>query len=410
MNFKIIDIFSGCGGLSIGLQQAGFKLHYACDSNKWAAETFRSAHPGANFIEGDADELLKKVTADNNIKKSLKEADLVVGGPPCQGFSGWNRYRNAKDKRNSLVDTFFGFVQVLKPKIVIMENVTGILSLNNGSSIKKLIKGLRADMGYTTSLHIVQAGCYGIPQNRWRIILIASKKGIPHPHGPRPLHIFPRTVPFNTTKHRDSIIKPPSEKIPLFEEYAPYVTVRDAIGDLPPIENGESYKGNFKPQKKSAYLRLLGSNGNVINDHATVNLQELNMKRITSLKYGQSWVDLPNDLMPRNLAKTPKSYDNRFGRLKWDSIFNTIVTKVEPYWGRVIHPEQDRLISARESARAQGFGDDISFHGPLREKYVQIGNAVPPPLGRAIGWEIRKALGDKTVGLEIDEYKNQYKK
>ena len=136
------------------------------------------------------------------------------------------------------------------------------------------------------------------------------------------------------------------------------------------------------------------------------------MERVRALppNSGQSWVDLPDKLKPRNLAKGGgRSYDNRFGRLCWDGIFNTIVTKPDPYSGRYLHPEQDRVLSVRECARAQGFPDRVAFSGALRERYTQIGNAVPPPLGRALGWSIRTCLGDRTVLAEMQEYRNAFK-
>ena len=115
------------------------------------------------------------------------------------------------------------------------------------------------------------------------------------------------------------------------------------------------------------------------------------------------------DLKPKNLARLGKnSYNNRFGRLRWEYIFNTIMTKPEPYWGRVIHPEQNRVYSVRESARAQGFPDNFKFEGNLTERYKQIGNAVPPPLARSIGWEIRRSMGDKKVDEKINEYKSKF--
>ena len=125
-------------------------------------------------------------------------------------------------------------------------------------------------------------------------------------------------------------------------------------------------------------------------------------------KPGAGWLDLPKDLQPRNLAKlgTP-SYNYRFGRLHWDGYFTTITSKPEPYWGRFFHPEQQRIVSVRECARAQGFPDTFRFSGPLRARYAQIGNAVPPPLGRAIGWEIRRAAGDMMVVMEEEAYRRQ---
>ena len=132
------------------------------------------------------------------------------------------------------------------------------------------------------------------------------------------------------------------------------------------------------------------------------------MERVRALKAGQSWVHLPENLKPNNLKNTPgQRYPNRFGRLEWTGIFNTIIKKAEPYWSRVIHPTDDRVISVRESARAQGLPDRIDFQGALRQQYAQVGNAVPPPLAKAIGWEMRRALGDRTVDEEVESYRTK---
>lgn len=399
IELSVMDLFCGCGGLSAGLSQANLNVRWANEHIADTAKSYKTIHPYTDlYLEGAETFRGRLLDRDRNLP-TRGEVDVVVGGPPCQGFAGWNRHRNPADARNSLVDVFLDVVDLLLPRFVIMENVTGILTMSDGRVISGVLGALEG-LGYKATLSVVQAGNYGVPQNRWRVIVLAGRSEFVQ--SPKPLHSFHRTNAPNCKEFRSRIIKP--DVGGLFDCLLPELTVRDAIGDLPPILNGERQEQCALAEVRSSYQERLRSS-EFVENHETINLEALSMERVRVLKEGQGWLDLPDSLRPKNLNKSDGMYDNRYGRLRWDGSFNCIVQKPEPYWGRFLHPEQDRVISVRECARAQGLPDSVKFYGPLRARYAQVGNAVPPPLARALGWELRRALSDRTVEEEVDHYR-----
>ena len=395
-SIKCFDLFAGCGGLSIGLTQAGIEVHWANEFDANAAETYRKSHPGCKVFEEDVNVLYQRMLDRDENLPQPGDVDLVVGGPPCQGFSGYNRHRSVDDPRNSLVDSYLDIVRYLKPKYVLMENVPGMLSLEKGL-VPKLILAALAGLGYQAQLGVLQAGYYGVPQNRWRVIILAAAKGFKRPEFPMPLYEFPRTTIFGATAFKANVVKPSNNEPDLFQLLKPKVSVGDAIFDLPKIESGGgSDESNFESSATSSFQLEVRRGATSIFDHRCAGLDELMLARCMAIpkRAGAGWLDLPEHLKPKNLLRHGDNrYPNRFGRLHWDGIFNTIVTRAYPYWGCVFHPQQDRVISVRESARAQGFPDVVRFEGPLSSRYRQVGNAVPPPLGKALGIEILRAAG-----------------
>lgn len=407
MSISTGDLFAGCGGLTAGLESAGLQTRWANECWSPAAATYRISNPDVTLYEEDVRKLLARAVDSTDLQQQLA-VDLLCGGPPCQGFSGWNRFRSLEDPRNSLVEVFLDFVALLDPRLVLIENVTGMLSLEDGRVVSGIREALQ-EMGYHVRLMVLQAGGYGVPQNRWRVFIAGSKdeEGLLKP--PSAIHAFPRTTLFNATSFRSNVVRPPTEPLTgLFDSALPHVTVADALSDLPKLDNGDGLESSPLGPAKSAYQSTLRAETSTQSCHRTVRLEAINMERVRALKAGQSWIHLPDHLKPNNLKNTPgQRYDNRFGRLEWSGIFNTIVNKAEPYWSRVIHPRDDRVISVRESARAQGLPDRIHFEGALRQQYAQVGNAVPPPLARAIGWEMRRALGDRHVDEEVESYRTK---
>ncbi len=406
---SVLDLFAGCGGLSVGLEQVGLDVRWANEYWAPAAQTYSLNHPRTVVFQDDANCLLKRMLDGDSSLPRRGEVDVVVGGPPCQGFCGVNRFRDIDDPRNSLVETFFRIVEVLHPRFVVMENVAGILSLEHGRAVNELLASLR-EIGYDADLFVLQAGTYGVAQTRWRVFVLASRNVEPRLTFPVPLHAFPRNRPLDVGSFKSNIIQAPSLEGDLFQSVLPPITVWDAIGDLPNIENGGSYQGGYDTEPSGSWQERMRTGSTLVSDHDTIKLGEANLERLNHLpfKHGSCWVDLPAELQPKNLARMgEQKYFSRFGRLDWDGYFTTITNKPEPYWGRFFHPEQQRVVSVRECARAQGFPDTFHFHGPLRTRYAQVGNAVPPPLGKAIGWEIRRAAGDTTVDEEVEAYRRQ---
>lgn len=404
-----LDLFAGCGGLSLGLRQAGIVTKWANEVDPHAANTFTKNHPEVEVSQADAREYLHAIRENIPGHPQKGQVNVLCGGPPCQGFCQINRHRNFDDSRNSLVEVFFDFVEVLRPNLVLMENVTGILTLEGGRAIASLRDALQ-DLGYSSEIGILQAGYYGLPQNRWRVFVVAAAKGMRLPLFPNPTHSFHKTNFVGMPKWRSKVLEAPQIDDLFGQHIEQRPDVRAAIGDLPKdtCSDGDGLV-SYAFGSQSLYQETLRSgNGSEVSDHRGFRLKDVSLERCRHIPPGGGWLDLPEDLKPRNLTRYTKRKDSfpaRWGRLAWKNTFSAIVTKPEPYWGRYLHPEADRVITVRECARAQSFPDRFHFEGPISARYRQIGNAVPPFLARVLGWELRRALGDKDVEEEILAYR-----
>lgn len=387
--YQFIDLFCGAGGLGIGLKKAGFEPALSLDFDNDSVNTLKS-YNDHEIIHGDIIKFINDL--ETGIRK-LPKIDLVAGGPPCQGFCAINPNRSENDPRNSLVDAFLHAVELIQPQVVLLENVTGLLSLAKGYAIKKIEKRLK-NLRYNVSYKVLQAAHYGAPQSRWRLFVVGYKKD--NFEFPKPKYSA-RIVP-NFIRGKELTLEIPNDD--LFNNFEKPVTVWDAISDLPELKNGQRLKPNkYSKKSLSDYQVTMRQNSNFIHNHETKSLQPINFERILALpNEGMNWSNLPDNLMPNNLRRLQEKYKGavgsktRFGRLKKDGFFSTIVTSPDPYWGAFIHPTQNRVISVRETARAQSFEDKITFSGSLNSMYRQIGNAVPPILATAIGKKIIEAL------------------
>jgi DNA (cytosine-5)-methyltransferase 1 len=229
------------------------------------------------------------------------------------------------------------------------------------------------------------------------VFIVAATSGLTLPAFPLPAYAFPRTTIFGATAFRANVVKPLDTGLDLLWQPKPTVTVGDAISDLTEIGNGGGAdEMPYGSLPRSAFQATVREGSVSLRDHRCARLEQLMFDRCVAVPKhpGAGWLDMPQHLKPKNLLRHGDDrYANRFGRLHWEGTFNTILTRAFPYWSAVFHPEQDRVISVRESARAQGFPDVVSFAGPLSSRYRQVGNAVPPPLGRAIGLQILHAAG-----------------
>lgn len=387
------DLFAGAGGLSLGMEKAGIEVKWANEIDPDACETYRNSHPNTTLFMEDANDLLSRLVRGGENLPKPGEVDLMAGGPPCQGFSGYNRFRNPEDPRNSLMETYLAFVDYLKPHYILLENVPGMLSLEKGATPRLLLTTLN-QLGYSTRLGILQAGYYGLPQNRWRVFIWGAYGDFPLPEFPLPKYNFPKTTIFGATQFRENVIKPKKQD----KDLLPYVTVGDAISDLPRIENGGGIEEvQYTSEPLSEYQRMLRNEEGFTYNQTTKKLGAIQYERCLALsdKNGLGWPDLPDDLKPRNLSKYGDTrYQNRFGKLSEDGVFNTILSRPHPYWSAVFHPNQDRVISVRESARAQSFPDKVRFYGRQTAQYKQIGNAVPVLLA----YEIFNMLNNSEKG------------
>jgi DNA (cytosine-5)-methyltransferase 1 len=384
----VLDLFAGCGGLSEGLTRAGFDIRWANELWGPAANTFRSSHPNTLLFQEDASLLLQRFERGDPGLPSKGEVDLIAGGPPCQGFSGFNRHRSPNDPRNSMIDIFLGFVKHLSPSMVLMENVPGLLTLNEGKLAELLLASFD-ELGYSSKVGLLQGGYYGLPQNRWRTFIIAVAKGIDLPSYPLPTHEFDRVNihASGSIKVAVDIIKPSVHDNPI--DRLKRVTVGDTISDLPSLGLvSPDGTGSYASKPLSEYQKVLRQHSTFVRDHICPKIEPVTLERICAVphKPGAGWLDLPPNLQPLNLKKYGDNrYPNRYGRLDWSGVFNTILTRPHPYWSRVIHPIENRLLSVRECARAQSFSDSTVFSGTISDKFKQIGNAVPPLLAEVVG-------------------------
>lgn len=379
MSLTAIDLFCGAGGLSAGLEMAGFRVLAGVDLFEAAGRTFEATHPHAKFIckpiEDVTIEELKSITG-------LETGQLTVlaGGPPCQAYSVYNHQRGMHDSRANLFRQYLRVVEGLKPEWIVMENVAGIYSIGGGEAVRAIKSELGA-LGYAVEEKILKAEDYGVPQERRRVVFIGNRVGATIRH-PEPTHGQGQGL-------------------------SPFVTIRDAIGDLPTIQNGEDLGDlPYKSDPVCDFQKYARGHVEMVSNHAAPKLGSSNLKRLEHIPQGGSWRDIPHDLLPAGMKRAKRSdHTKRYGRMTWDGLSCTVLTKCDIHWGAYIHPEQDRAISVREAARLQAFPDWFIFTGSKTDQYIQVGNAVPPLLGKAIGQTVKDIIEEqrKTVGMMAAE-------
>ncbi|KAK0063574.1 DNA (cytosine-5)-methyltransferase 1 [Biomphalaria pfeifferi] len=456
---RTLDVFAGCGGLSEGLHQAGMaETRWAIEKEQPAAQAFRLNNPSCVVFTDDCNLLLQRVMQGektNELGQKLPQkgdVELLCGGPPCQGFSGMNRF-NSRDYskfKNSLIASYLSYCDYFRPRFFLLENVRNFVSFKRSMVLKLTLRSLLR-MGYQCTFGVLQAGSYGVAQTRRRAIILAAAPGEKLPMFPEPMHTFaPRAMQLSVMvdeKKFVSNIKNTSS--------TPYrtITVRDAMSDLPEVKNGaKAEEISYKGDPETHFQRLIRGNQHqpILRDHICKEMNPLVAARMMHIPLapGSDWRDLPNlelrlsdgnktkkllypykdkrngngsnsqlrgvctcatgkacepldrqfnTLIPWCLPHTGNRHNHwagLYGRLDWDGFFSTTITNPEPMGkqGRVLHPEQHRVVSVRECARSQGFPDTYRFFGNILDKHRQVGNAVPPPLGRAIGLEIKKCL------------------
>lgn len=386
---QCIDLFAGAGGLSEGLSEAGFHCLFANEVMPVYAQTYMRNHVGTKVLTSDIRTVdACDVLRDLGLKKG--ELDLIAGGPPCQGFSINAPVRSNEDSRNHLFREYLRFVDAFAPRAILIENVPGLVSFENGATLHAIIEAL-ADLGYGADVRILGAAYYGVPQMRWRTIIIGFRgKEVPTDAFPSPLFHAPIRPNFTTTFDGKQLVK-----LPISESLAKFTTVEEAIGDLPPLkcgEKGKVVKDYFmEPQCEYQQLMRVGSGG--VYNHESPRLSETNLKRMQYIKPGGNWTDIPDDLLPKGMRKARKSdHTMRYGRVRPDGLASTILTKCDPHWGAYFHYSQDRSFTVREAARIQSFPDHYVFYGNTAEQFAQVGNAVPPLLAKAIGLSIKNLL------------------
>lgn len=361
----VIDLFSGCGGLSLGFEKDGYTIKKAVEFDPGIAETYRRNHPEVEMIVDD----IKNIDQSGVFRKG--DAQVIIGGPPCQGFSmAGARIREGfiDDPRNYLFKHYFNVVKTVKPQVFVMENVKGITTMQDGKIFAEILRifsdsDMLGGKPYHLYKRLVKAAEFGIPQKRERMILIGTLK---------------EDVDF------ESLWEMTRQEIEKEEpHYFDVVSVEDAIGNLPKVtENGEVK--NTKPVTE--YQRYLASKKEILTNHTQTKHSKVAVDRMHRVANGENFTSLKEEIK--------SVHSGAYGRLCWEEQAPTITTRFDtPAGGRFIHPAEDRTLSPREAARIQSFPDDFVFYGTKTSICKQIGNAVPPKISYFLARLIDKVAG-----------------
>jgi DNA (cytosine-5)-methyltransferase 1 len=380
-----IDLFCGAGGITEGFLQTGYHCLYANDRTPEAIQTFAYNHPSA-WSECREIETIDPIEVRERLQLKKGALDVLVGGPPCQGFSINAPERFLDDPRNKLFKDYVRFLDEFEPKTFLFENVPGLLSLGNGNVFRQILREF-AGLGYYVTSKILFAAQYGVPQERWRLILLGSRASEISP--PEPTHYAIGRANFRGGRTLTLQLDRTD-----YNRLLPFVTVGEAIGDLPRIAIGEgSEVAAYTTEAQSAYARSMRNPAGVLFNHFGAKLAKQNIERMKYVKPGGSWRDIPHRLLPKGMQRARQSdHTKRYGRLRNDGLAGTVMTKCDPHWGAVFLPDQERSLSVREAARLQSFPDAYRFIGPRVSQYEQVGNAVPVLMAKAIATSLRAHL------------------
>lgn len=341
-----IDLFAGAGGLSLGAKMAGITLKYAVEISKHAAASYAYNIPHAQVLTED----ISKIKTES-LQLGKKNPFVIMGGPPCQGFSMSNTMsRNMDNDKNYLYLEFVRFVRELKPQWFVLENVWGLTKMNDGETLQMIEESFRA-IDYQVKAKILWASDFGVPQKRYRCFIVGNRDNIDFEF-PEPYNLQP-------------------------------VTVHDAIADLPQLVNGQMLEDApyiIPRHEASLYAQMM--RGNSLSSHQNyVSLNnELVIQRYQYIPQGGNWRDIPDSLM-QNYADKSRCHSGIYKRLR-DDAPSVVISNYRK--SMLIHPTQDRGLSVREAARLQSFPDNYIFQGPHMSIQQQIGNAVPPLLAKAV--------------------------
>lgn len=339
MSLRILDLFCGAGGLSLGFERTGFEVVKAIDNNKYAIETYN------NNRSKKIGEVKDITTVDDKYVSTLGKIDGIIGGPPCQGFSTAGQ-RIIDDERNKLYRYYFKILEKIHPKFFVIENVTGILNFSGGLVKEDILK--RADkLGYNMYYRIFDTSEYGIPQVRKRVIFIG----------------FDKTL-FKT-----------SYEFPIKNKKK--ISIEEAISDLPSLDKNEDNTIYSHPPK-TKYQKYIRDNMKELHNHVQSNHTDETKKAISLVPEGGSLRDIPED------KRNGRNYHALLRKMDRSKPALCIDTGHRTYF----HYEEKRVPSVRENARLQSFKDSYIFYGPKQEQYKQVGNAVPPILAETIAKSI----------------------
>lgn len=356
MEFKVLDLFCGAGGFSYGMDKnPHFHTVVALDFDEKAAETFKRNMPYANVLVGDITDASVKEKVINLSRQM--GVNMIIGGPPCQGYSMKGKKLGLKDPRNFLFREYLSMVKELQPEIFVIENVKGLLLASNGWFKEEILKAIE-ELGYNVEYGVLNASDFGVPQARERAIFICSRK---------------KPIPLPTPEVRE------------------HVTVREAISDLSYLESGEGdFEQEYSTEVQSDYQTLMREGSERLYNHKASNHKQIAIDKLKMIPPESGKEFLPSEMHGNQKFKTT------WGRLKWDDVSPTIDTRFDASSnGTNNHPYLNRAITPREAARIQSFDDKFIFYGSKVYIRKQIGNAVPPLLAKAIADQIDRCFGER---------------
>jgi DNA (cytosine-5)-methyltransferase 1 len=397
----ITDLFAGAGGFGLGFRLAGFDVTCSLEIDEWACQTLQTNNPSMQVIMAD----IKEFKTASEIRAACHDSpDVIIGGPPCQGFSiAGSNHTDLKDPRNSLFREFAHWVESLNPRVFLMENVKGLLTRKNadGEKVIDIITRTFAKLGYSVEVWTLNAAEYGVPQLRERVFVVGNKIS-----SKTTLGIPPRTHVIWDSGEQTQQVRLASGGL------KPAVTLWDAISDLPQLGAGEgSEEQPYTSSPNSNYERWARNGQSVLWNHVAMQHSERLVERFKHVKWGESSSTVPAEhrALKRNgngvISK--EMYDQNNRRLHPYRPSHTIAAS---FYANFIHPFQNRNLTAREGARIQSFPDNYRFMGKKtvvshkllqRERrfserhlcqYNQIGNAVPPLLAKVIGEHVMRCI------------------
>jgi DNA (cytosine-5)-methyltransferase 1 len=376
----LVDLFCGAGGLSAGLEQAGFRPILGLDYDRHAISTYAKNHPSTVALHKDISKVSGKEVL---VAAKGEEIDLIAGGPSCQGYSTHGK-RIEDDPRNFLFKQFVRLVREVRPKFFLMENVKGLLTYSGGY-FKTLIEESFAAAGYDVASKVLCAADYGVPQLRHRIVFLGTRTGVPLSF-PEPTH-------------------GPTDS--LFNDLAPYVTVGDALGDLPLLKRNyvrDEWEYVSAPSNDFQRYARKGLRSKTTTLHQAKPLSPMSSEIVALVNEGEGLRSILPELLPGRFGKMRRIKD---GSLRKDctTLYFRIARNKPAYTitchfrnvasGPFVHPLEDRCLTYREAARLMSFQDSYQFEGSMRAR--QIGNAVPPLLAKALGTHLMKLLEQASV-------------
>ncbi len=389
---KVLDLFSGCGGLSLGFEQAGFEIYGGIDNNPDAVNTFQINFPNSIAILHDLNEI--DIQQILHQLPDVHDVEILIGGPPCQGFSPGNRWTHeTDDERNRLFFSFVEFVELIQPKVVVIENVRQIITKNNGYA-KERIYEIFETRGYTVTHKILDSSDYNIPQIRKRNFFVITKdfdfdfdtieKGDNAPTvGEALSELYPLEIsgPSDMTKVNLQLL--------LREAGLPVSGKKEEL-----IERLEAAKIKIEidthiliQRPTTEYQSYLRASDNKITNHVTRYPMEKTQLKMSHVPQGENWKAIPEHLWPTIRHNRHSSAYRRLHEMRPSCTIDTGITH-----SNYFHPIFNRIPSPRESARLQSFPDKFYFTGNRTQQYIQVGNAVPPLMAKALAVAIMGAL------------------